>query len=245
MFTTNFLKDRVVLVTGAGGCIGSTVARSYANYGATIILLDKQISNLERVYDDVISSGNPKPAIYPLDLKGASIPDYDDLSTKIDDNFGRLDGLVHCAASMGQLAPVKYQDPLIWLETLHINLIAAYFLTRSCLSLMHKVDKASIIFTTDHHKDKGYWAGYGISKAGVEAFSKQLADEQEGDGRVRVNCIEPGDVNTDLHTQAYPACDPVKLPTADDIVASYIYLMSDDSLGINGKLIKANKLYSG
>lgn len=140
---------------------------------------------------------------------------------------------------MGQLAPVQHQDPKIWLETLHINLTAAYLLTRSCLPLMQKFDKASIIFTTDNHKDKAYWAGYGISKAGIEAFSKQLADELESDNRIRVNCIDPGSVKTELHTHAFPATDPSSLAKPEDIVSSYLYLMGDDSLTINGDLIKA------
>lgn len=104
---------------------------------------------------------------------------------------------------------------------------------------MRKFDKASIIFTTDHHKDTAYWAGYGISKAGIEALSKQLADELEKDGRIRINCIDPGTVETELFAQAFPAKDPTHLPQAQDIVNSYLYLMGGDSLAINGELIKA------
>lgn len=142
---------------------------------------------------------------------------------------------------MGQLAPVPHQDPEVWLETLHINLTAAYFLTRSCLTLMRKFDKASIIFTTDAHKNTAYWAGYGISKAGIEALSKQLADELEADGRIRVNCIDPGTVKTELFAQAFPARNPTSLPEAKDIISSYLYLMGEDSLTINGELIKAQE----
>lgn len=238
---TDLLKERVILVTGAGSGIGAAVAKAYAQHGATVVLLDKNIARLEQVYDAIVNDGKPTPALYPLDLKGASIPDYDELATSIEDNFGRLDGLVHCAASLGQLAPVPHQDPEIWLETLHINLTAPYLLTKSCLSLMRKFDKASIIFTTDHHKDTAYWAGYGISKAGIEALSKQLADELEKDGRIRVNCIDPGTVKTELFAQAFPASDPTHLPQAQDIVSNYLYLMGDDSLTINGELIKAQE----
>lgn len=235
----DLLKENVILVTGAGGGIGAAVAKTYANHGATVVLLDNNIPKLEKVYDDIVATGKPTPAIYPLDLKGASIPDYDELATKIHDNFGRLDGLVHCAASLGQLAPMPHQDPQIWLETLHINLTAAYLLTCSCLTLMQKRDKAAIIFTTDSHKDKAYWAGYGISKAGIEALSKQLADELEADGRIRVNCIDPGTVKTQLHAQAFPASDPTLLPEAKDVANSYLYLMGEDSSTIHGELIKA------
>jgi NAD(P)-dependent dehydrogenase (short-subunit alcohol dehydrogenase family) len=157
------LKDTVILITGAGKGIGAAVAKGYAQHGATVILLDKNIKALEHVYDDIIGAGSPQPALYPLDLKGASSDDYDTLSNTIADNFGRLDGLVHCAATLGQLAPVQHQDTQTWLETLHVNLTAPYLLTRSCLALLKQQTSASIIFTTDEHKDKAYWSAYGLS----------------------------------------------------------------------------------
>lgn len=233
------LNDRVILITGAGSGIGSAVAKAYARHGATIVLLDKKIPALEQVYDDIVAEGLSTPAIYPLDLKGATIADYDDLANSIDDNFGRLDGLVHCAASLGQIAPVLHQDPQVWLETLHINLTAPYLLTHACLALLHKQDNASIIFTTDIHKDKAYWSGYGIGKAGIESLSKQLADELESDGRVRVNCIDPGTVKTSLHARAFPGINPTNLPVPEDVVSTYLYLMGKDSINVNGDLIKA------
>lgn len=233
------LKDRVILITGSASGIGAAVAKAYANHGASVILLDKNVPALEQVYDDIVASGADMPAIYPLDLKGASIPDYDALASNIHDNFGRLDGLVHCAASLGQLAPTQHQDPKVWLETLHINLTAPYLLTRSCLPLMQKYDHAAIIFTTDNYQDKAYWSSYGISKAGIEAFSKQLADEMECDGRVRVNCIDPGKVKTDLYARAFPGIDPSPLANPEDIVDSYVYLMADDSQSVNGQLVNA------
>jgi NAD(P)-dependent dehydrogenase (short-subunit alcohol dehydrogenase family) len=235
----DFLKDRVIIITGAGSGIGSAVAKSYASYGATVVLLDKNIPALEQVYDNIIANGSATPALYPLDLKGAKISDYDDLVMSIHDNFGRLDGLVHCAASLGQVSPVQHQDPQVWLETLQINLTAPYLLTRACLALMQKYDHASIVFTTDNHKSKAYWSAYGVSKAGIESLSKQLADEMESDGRIRVNCIDPGNVMTSLHSQAFPGINPNTLVAPEDIVANYLYLMSNDSLESNGELIKA------
>lgn len=235
----NLLKEQVILITGAGSGIGSAVAQAYARHGATVVLLDKKIPALEQVYDDIIAEGFSTPALYPLDLKGANITDYDDLANSILENFGRLDGLVHCAASLGQIAPVQHQDPIVWLETLQINLTAPYLLTRACLTLMQQSDHASIIFTTDVHKDKAYWSGYGVAKAGIESLSKQLADELECAGRVRVNCIDPGKVKTPLHSRAYPGINPTHLPMPEDVVSSYLYLMSQDSLKVNGDLIKA------
>lgn len=237
--TATLLKDTVIIITGAGNGIGAAVAKAYANHGSTVILLDKSIPKLEHVYDEIVASGAAEPAIYPLDLQGASVEDYETLASTIQTNFGRLDGLVHCAASLGQLAPVTHQDTQTWLETLHINLTAPYLLTRACLSLLRKQQSASIIFTTDHHKDSAYWSAYGLSKSGIESLSKQLADELETEARVRVNCIDPGTVRTELFSRAFPATDPSALPSADDVVPAYLYLMGEDSVKKTGELIKA------
>ncbi len=236
----SLLKEYIILVTGAAKGIGSAVAKAYASHGATVIILDKNIATLEKTYDNIVAVSESLPAIYPLDLKGASASDYDDLANRIDDNFGRLDGMVHCAASLGQLAPIQHQNQQIWLETLHINLTAPYLLTRACLPLLQRGQKpVSVIFTTDGRKDRAYWSGYGIAKAGIESFSKQLADELEASNYGRSNCIDPGIVHTELHVRAFPAIDPTNLAKPEDVVNTYLYLMGKDSLTINGQLVKA------
>lgn len=192
-----------------------------------MVLLDKQVKLLEQVYDEIEAAGGPTPAIYPLDLKGASVPDYARLAETITTTFGRLDAVVHCAASLGQLAPVVHQDHKIWLETLHINLTAAYLLTRACLPLLREQDQSSLIFSTDEHKHKAYWGAYGISKAGIEALSLQLADELEAEGRVHVHCVDPGRVQTALLARAFPAIDPAGLKQPDEAAQTYLSLLCE------------------
>jgi NAD(P)-dependent dehydrogenase (short-subunit alcohol dehydrogenase family) len=222
--TSSTLSDKVILVTGAANGIGAAVAEAYAAQGATIVLLDKDVSGLEKTYD-AIAASSVQAAIYPLDLKGAGIDDYADLVKSIKSHFDRLDGLVHCAAMLGQLAPLEHQDPVIWSETLHVNLTAPFLLTKACLPLLKKQQQGAIIFTTDDHQGKAYWAGYGISKAGIEALAKQLADELETEGRIGVHCIEPGQVQTALFSRAFPAITPHHLPHPDEAVSPYLNAM--------------------
>ena len=215
------LSDKVILITGAANGIGAAVAKAYAAEGATIILLDKDVPGLEKTYDAVVVS-SIQTAIYPLDLKGASVGDYTALVNTIETHFGRLDALIHCAAMLGQLAPIEHQDPTIWSETLHINLTAPFLLTKACLPLLKKQQQAAIIFTTDQHKAKAYWAGYGISKAGIETLAKQLADELEMEGRIQVHCIDPGKVKTALFSRAFPASEQHHLLRPDDVTSLYL-----------------------
>ncbi len=235
----DLLVDNVILVTGAGDGIGAAVAKSYAKHGATVILLDKNIKALEKVYDEIEADGGKTPAIYPLDLIGASVTDYETLANNIAENFARLDGLVHCAAALGQIAPFENQNTATWLETLHINLTAPYLLARACVTLLRQQDHGAIIFSSDDYKDKAYWAGYGVAKAGIETLSKQLADEFESEGRLRVNCVIPGPVQTTLYARAFPGIDPNSLPLPEDIVPTYLYLMGRDSLAETGQSFSA------
>src|SRR5690606_9454055 len=113
------LSERIILITGAANGIGASVAKACAAQGATVVLLDKQVPALEQVYDAIEQQGSPTPAIYPLDLKGATQADYQQLAHTVEAHFGGLHGVIHCAATLGQLAPVEHQDGVTWLETLH------------------------------------------------------------------------------------------------------------------------------
>src|SRR6185295_11168719 len=87
------LRERVVLVTGATGGLGRATSLAAADAGATVVLLGRKVRALEKLYDEIESRGGAKPAVYPMDLAGATPRDYVDLSDSIEREFGRLDGL--------------------------------------------------------------------------------------------------------------------------------------------------------
>jgi NAD(P)-dependent dehydrogenase (short-subunit alcohol dehydrogenase family) len=235
----DLLKDRVILITGAGGGIGRAVAVAFARHGATVILLGRTIAKLEKTYDEIIAAKAPTPAIYPLDLEGARYSDYEDMIERIDTEYGRLDGLLHNAGILGERAPIEHFEIHVWQRTLHINLTAEFMLTKACLELLYKSDDASVVFTSSGvgRKARAYWGAYAVSKFGTEALMQILADETEHRGTLRVNSINPGATRTNMRLQAYPAEDRDKLPEPKDIVAPYLYLLGPDSKGVTGQAL--------
>lgn len=235
------LENRVILVTGAAAGIGRTAAKTFAAHGATVVLLDKIIGHLESLYDEIEGAGGPEPAIYPLNLEGASLKDYEELAATLEREFGRLDGLLHNAALLGALSPLVQYDLETWARVIQVNLHAPYLLTRCCLPLLGLSEDASVVFTSADvgRRARAYWGAYGISKFAVEGLMQILADEVEQNTAIRVNTLDPGPVRTALQLSAYPAADPAGWADPESIMPAYLYLMGRDSQGVSGQALSA------
>lgn len=239
----DLLKQRVILVTGAGDGIGRAAAIACASHGATVILLGKTIKKLEAVYDEIETAEYPQPAIYPMKLGGATAQDYETLATTIENEFGRLDGLLHNAGILGQRKSILDSSAADWNEVLNVNLTSNFLLTKALLPLLLKSDDASIVFTSSSvgRKGRAYWGAYAVSKFGVEGLAQVLADELDTTTNVRVNCINPGATNTAMRRVAYPAELPSVNPFPEQIMTPYLYLLGGDSKGVTGQSFDAQK----
>lgn len=238
----DLLQDRIILVTGAGDGIGRAAAKRFSDFGATVILLGRTIKKLEDVYDEIEKAGNPQPAIYPMNLEGASPRDYEDLGVTLKSEFGRLDGLLHNAAILGTLTPIAHYDVELWFQVMQTNLNAPFLLTRACLELLMAAPDASVVMTSDvvGRKGRAYWGAYGVSKFGLEGLMQILADELETNTRVRVNSVDTGPVRTRMRRQAYPAEDPNTLPLPEDVLKPFLYLMGPESKEVTGQQFSAS-----
>ncbi|MGS0675819.1 YciK family oxidoreductase [Shewanella sp. 0m-4] len=236
----DLLKDKTILVTGAGDGIGKAAAIAFAKHGATVILLGKTVKKLEAVYDHIEQAGYPTPAIVPLDLKGATEQNYKDMADTIDEQFGKLDGLLHNASVLGVLGPFEHITMSTVNEVMQVNVIAEIMLTKALLPVMRKSTSASLVFTSSSvgRQGRAYWGEYAISKFATEGMMQSLAHEYEGTN-VRVNSINPGATRTGMRANAFPAENPQTLKAPDDIMATYLYLMGDDAKEINGQQLNA------
>ncbi|WP_151703994.1 YciK family oxidoreductase [Nitrincola alkalilacustris] len=238
---TDLLKDRIILVTGAGDGIGREAARQFAAHGATVILLGRTIEKLESLYDELEAAGYPQPAIVPLNLESAGEHDFIELCNTLHQEFGKLDGILHNASLLGVRTPIENYDPTIWLQVMQVNVNAAFMMTQTLMPLLRASDDASVVFTTSSvgSKGKAYWGAYAVSKFATEGMMQVLADELENSGNIRVNCINPGATRTNMRANAYPAENPDNNPAPADIMPLYLYLMGPDSKGQNGHTLSA------
>jgi NAD(P)-dependent dehydrogenase (short-subunit alcohol dehydrogenase family) len=231
----DLLTGRVILVTGATSGIGRAVATDLVRHGATVLLHGRNARRLQALYEELCKLG-PEPAVAQLDLERAQGPEYQALTDEIEKRYGRLDGLLHNAAILGDRSPIEHYDIGLWQRVLHVNVTAPFILTRCLLPLLRSSTDASLVFTSSGvgRRGRAYWGAYAVSKFGVEGLADVLADELENTP-VRVNVINPGGTRTGMRARAYPGEDPNSLPTPESVTYAYLYLLGPDSRGVNGQ----------
>lgn len=237
----DLLKDKIILVTGAGDGIGKTAAKTFAAHGATTILLGRTTPKLEMVYDEIEAAGGPQPAIFPMDLNEARIDTFEHFAEAVEQEFGRLDGLLHNASLLGSRTPIANYHFDTWQQVMQVNVNATFGLSKTLLPLLEKSEAGSIVLTGSGvgFKGRAFWGAYSVSKFATEGLMQVLADEMDGVSNIRVNSINPGATRTGMRADAYPAENPQTVTAPEEIMQTYLYLMGDDSRGVNGRQFEA------
>ncbi|AAU92429.1 MULTISPECIES: SDR family NAD(P)-dependent oxidoreductase [Methylococcus] len=232
------LHGRTVLITGAGGDLGAVAAEACAGAGATVILLGRTLGRLEATYDRIVRHGGSEPLLAPLDLATATLEELSAIAGSIESRLGALHGLIHCAAHMDYLGPLRDVGDAQWRDTLDVNLTGAFRLTRTLLPLLTRSEAAAAVFVSDSEAERrrSYWGPYAVAKAGLEAFARILADEYESAGTLRVNLLTPGAIRTRLRRKAFPT---ETAPEPGALAARFVDLMRSDSPYANGERIAA------
>ena len=224
------LEGRAILVTGAGDGLGRAAALAFACNGAEVILLGRTVPKLESVYDEIVAMDGPTPAVYPMDLSGASVRDFQELARTVHARIGHLEGLLHNAAELELLTPLAFHSAEDWERTLRVNLTAPFLLTQACLPLLRAAARGTVIFTTDEcaTTPKGYWGAYGAGKAALNnlafMWAKELSDTQ-----MRVHVLDPGPARTVMRLRTHPGAPIGSWPLPEDLMPAYVHLMNPDT----------------
>ncbi|MFT5210660.1 MAG: NAD(P)-dependent dehydrogenase (short-subunit alcohol dehydrogenase family) [Flavobacterium sp.] len=241
------LNDKTILVTGAGDGIGRVAARHYAAQGATVLLLGRTSNKLESLFDEIVKDGFKEPGIIPMDFANAEASEMQGLADVIYEQYGKLDGILHNAAILGDRVPFESYDMNTWMSVMQVNFSSVCLLTRVLLPLCQQAPNSSIIFTSSSvgTTPAAYWGAYSVSKYALEGFAKLLADELENTSKIRINILNPGGTRTKMRAAAFPTEDPSTLKTAEDLMPLYLYLMSNASVEEKGQYFDPSWSTSG
>ena len=230
------LDQRVVLVSGAHGGLGSAAAVACARAGATVVLLGRKLPKLNRVYDAVAQAG-AEPLLYPLDLEGASPDDYAELADRLRSELGHLDGVLHCAVEFKGLTPLEHTDPAAFARVVHVNLTAPWWLSQACLPLLRQAQDAALVFALDdlERVSQPYWGAYGIAQHGLAAMVGMLHAELASSS-VRVSALQPGPMRTGLRSRAYADDNDLQAREATDYADACVTLLSSAGAAHRGQV---------
>jgi len=238
-FNEQDLKGKIILITGASRGIGASLAKTCGALGSTCLLLGRNVTDLEAVYDEIVKGGGDEPSIINMDLMNSDLETYRKLAERIQGSFGHLDAIIHNAAHLPQLTPLEHYDISHWYKVMQTNVNAPFILTQALLPLLKKSDNASIIFTTGASASgKAYWGAHACAYAATESLMRTLADELSNTN-IRVNCIEPAPTNTDFRRKIFPAEDRGHLCEPNDIMPSYLNLLSEPGRDKHGEIVVA------
>jgi NAD(P)-dependent dehydrogenase (short-subunit alcohol dehydrogenase family) len=240
----NRLQGKFVLITGASQGLGRQLAIDYAREGAAGISI---VARSEEALNDVKARVREVAPETRVLMVGADLGRQEEIervvATTLSEFGGRLDVLVNNASLIGPTPlPFLLDYPLEDFQSvLNVNLIAPFLLIKKVLPAMVE-GGGSIINVTSDAGQTGYpgWGAYGISKFGLEGMSQTWAAEL-GESNVRVNWVDPGEMNTAMHRAAEPEEDPNQWASPEEVTEVFIYLASDESQHVNGQRFQAQE----
>lgn len=227
------LHGRNILITGAGDGIGAAAAKTFACFGANVILLGRSRQKLEAVFDWIETNTDTQAVIVPCDLEQLNVDAITALHDAIADSYGELHGLLHNASRLGPKVPLAHYPADEWQRVMQTNVTAPFLLTQGLFDLLDSAPNACVINTSSGvgRQGRAYWGAYSVSKFATEAFNQILADETETAGRILVYSVNPGGTRTSMRKAAYPLEDPLTVPVPEQHMDLYVFLMEGPKSG--------------
>jgi NAD(P)-dependent dehydrogenase (short-subunit alcohol dehydrogenase family) len=233
------LSGKVALITGGSRGIGKAIAAAYARQGARVFICARGEGDLARTVNEIRDS---RGEIAGLAGDIGKPEDACRIVNATVERYGRIDVLVNNASLLGPRVAIADYPITDWEEVVRVNLTGVFLLTQQVLQIMIPQRQGSIINVSSGvgRTGKARWGAYACSKAGLEGFTQVLADELKDSG-IRVNSVNPAGTRTAMRAEAYPDEDPLTLPAPEEIMPIFLYLASDESVGVTGKALEARE----
>ena len=231
-------KGKIALITGASRGLGAELAAFLAKQGYDLVLTARGEEALEVISQSLQQYGGAVLAL-PGDVSNQTHRRR--LVEATTSLFGGLDLLINNASTLGQsplpsLADYSLKD----LEQVFTtNLIAPLGLVQEALPLL-KRSRGLVVNISSDAAVGGYpgWGGYGASKAALELISLTLSNELRDDG-VGVVSVDPGDMRTQMHQDAFPGEDISDRPLPDETIPFWAWLLGQEPLTVSGQRYQA------
>jgi NAD(P)-dependent dehydrogenase (short-subunit alcohol dehydrogenase family) len=228
-------SDRVVIVTGAAGNLGSAVAQAFQAAGAKLVLVDRAADRLPRLFPDLVDSPNHFLAT-SVDLTNA-----DAVETMVDETvkrFGRIDVLANTAGGYRGGTPVHETPFETWDFMLNLNARTLFIASRAVIPHMLKQGSGRIVNVAARAALKGgaKMAAYSASKSVVVRLTESMAAELKKES-INVNCVLPGTIDTPQNRQAMPNADHSRWVKPEAIADVILFLASDASHAVHGAAV--------
>lgn len=249
------LNGKVAIITGANQGFGLEISRKYVNAGASIVMCARNGDLLTRAQKELTIGLAPGQVIEVVPADVSDLQSVDQLLKATLQRFGRIDILVNNAGIYGPMGPIEEVDWAQWIKAIEINLFGSILMCRSVLPTMKGQHKGKIIQLSGGGATNPMpnISAYAVSKAAIVRFAETLAEEVR-EFNIDVNAIAPGALNTRMLDEVL-AAGPEKVGQAffDKSIKQKesggagfnqgaelaVFLASDASNGITGKLISA------
>jgi len=245
-----WLTDRTVLITGGGSGIGKAIAQGVVAAGGNALIVGRTEATLQSAVEEISAAGGPGA----IRFQTADVTNEDDVARAVATAAawnGKLSGAVHCAGGSLTVGPVTHLDSEMWRQTVDLNVNGSMYVVKHTAREMVRggggsfVGISSIAASNTHR----WFGAYGVSKAAVDHLMMLAADEL-GASWVRVNCLRPGLIRTDLVAAVfmspevsgdYAAATPLPRPgEVEDVANAAVFLLSDASSYITGQVFNVD-----
>lgn len=229
---------KILLITGAGGGLGSLIARHEAGNFSEIVLLGKTRAPLEKAAQAMENAGAAKAHIAVADVS-----DEKQVESAISP-FSALDGLVNAAGVLGPVARTGEEEWNAWKEAVAVNLVGNAAVCHHALPLLSKSRRGKIVnFSGGGAASPREWhSAYAASKTAIVRFTEILALEHP---ELDANAIAPGAHNTGIWKTETHDTPPAKWADRQRFCETVSFLLSPGSDGISGKLIHIYDKWEG
>jgi len=235
-------KDQIVLVTGSTRGIGKEIAFSFANEGATVIILGRNGELADQVRDEIMAK-NQSAESFACDV--TNFQNVGEIVTKILDKYKSIDILINNAGITKDNLLLRMSES-DWDDVIQINLKGVFICTKVVCKVMLKARKGKIVNISSIIGIKGNagQANYATSKAGIIGFTKSVAKEFASRG-ITANAVAPGYIQTEMTAQLSDKARETilseipsgKLGTSQDVANVCLFLASEEANYITGQAI--------